>query len=314
LDIQMGDTTLTISRYLLLIGAMKSGTTTLFNYLVQHPAIAGADFKESAFFAFDDTFARGRAWYDGLFNFDPKAHRWALDGSTDYTKSPFCDDVRARMATFENAEFRMVYMMRHPLRRIESHAQHVQVVRRELGRSFSPRPDHSLDAGISPVSLAASSYATQLDRFRDQFDAGRVKLLTLEEFSNDPERCVNEVFAFLGLDPLPALAQPQHENRYDKRRHRAPMWRKVMAIPGISRVARVMTPTSFRHAVDRATRIKVEAKGRFKLTPEEEAELLVQLRPDLIRLRDVYGIDVEGQWGIDLRDPKAVSMRSAVGG
>jgi len=66
---------LAIPRYLLLIGSMKAGTTTLFNYLAQHPGIAGAEPKEPGFFAFDETFDQGRDWYDGLFGFDPEVHR-----------------------------------------------------------------------------------------------------------------------------------------------------------------------------------------------------------------------------------------------
>jgi hypothetical protein len=42
--------------------------------------------------------------------------------------------------------------------------------------------------------------------------------------------------------------------------------------------------------------------GRLRLNLAEEATLLETLRPDLRRLRDVNGFDVEGQWGITL-DP-----------
>jgi hypothetical protein len=292
-----------IPRYALIIGSMKSGTTTLFNYLIQHPAIAGVRPKEPGFFAFDPIFAKGRDWYDALYGFDPERHVWALDGSTDYTKFPFCGDVPARMARFADAEYRLIYMMRHPLRRIESHARHVQRTRAELGRLPSDRPDHSLDAGISPVSLAASRYAEQLDQYRAFHDRGQVMLLTLEEFSADPQAGVARVTAFLGLDPLPALEKPKSENRAAVKRSRAGWWNALRAVPGLPGLITRLIPEQTRRKLDQATAQKVRTEGRFRLTPAEEEAVLADLRPDLIRLRDVYGVDVEGIWHIPLDAP-----------
>src|SRR5262249_60320079 len=49
----------------LIIGAQKAGTTALFSYLREHPAIAGPPWKEVSFF--DRHYARGAAWYRGNF-------------------------------------------------------------------------------------------------------------------------------------------------------------------------------------------------------------------------------------------------------
>lgn len=294
---------MSIPRYVLIIGAMKSGTTTLFRYLEQHPAIAGARPKEPGFFAFDAIFARGRVWYDGLFGFDPGLHEWALEGSTDYAKMPFTGGVRARMSSFADAEFRLIYMMRHPLRRIESHARHVQRNGRELGQRQSDRSDHSLDHGVSPLSLAASRYAAQLDVYRDLFDAGRVKLITLEQFSVDPKFHTEEVYAFLGLDPPETLERPANENRAEAKRVRASWWDRLRKVPGLTALVTAIVPRSVREDLKQKTSKKLVVPGRFRLTPEEEAALLADLRPDLVRLRDVYGVDVEGMWGIDLDTP-----------
>lgn len=289
-----------ISRYALIIGTMKSGTTTLFNYLNQLPTIAGASPKEPAFFAFDDVFAQGRTWYDGLFRFDPAHHVWALEGSTDYSKAPFCGDVRARMATFDDAEFRMIFVMRHPLRRIESHAKHTQRNPRELGRNLTDRADNSLDSGISPVSMAIAHYAGQLDRYRDLFDKGKVLLLTFEELIADPETHVGRVCTFLGLEPPSVLVPPENENRFISKRRRAGWWDRLRGLPGVAPLVKAIIPQSARRALEKATAEPVRVSGRFTLTPDEETALIAELRPDLIRLRDVYGVDVERLWGIDI--------------
>ncbi|MFO7956699.1 MAG: hypothetical protein R6X33_06325, partial [Candidatus Brocadiia bacterium] len=47
------------------IGAQKSGTTSLYNYLIQHPYILPAFKKEIHFF--DDHFKKGDKWYRSFF-------------------------------------------------------------------------------------------------------------------------------------------------------------------------------------------------------------------------------------------------------
>ena len=49
----------------LIIGAQKAGTTALYAYLREHPAIAGPPWKEVSFF--DRHYRRGAAWYRGNF-------------------------------------------------------------------------------------------------------------------------------------------------------------------------------------------------------------------------------------------------------
>ena len=44
-----------IPQYVLIIGAMKSGTTTLYDYLARHPQLASSKRKEPGFFALKET-------------------------------------------------------------------------------------------------------------------------------------------------------------------------------------------------------------------------------------------------------------------
>ncbi len=52
----------------LVIGAMKSGTSSLHEHLATHPQIFMAEPKELHFFSVDVNFGRGRAWYEQRFD------------------------------------------------------------------------------------------------------------------------------------------------------------------------------------------------------------------------------------------------------
>lgn len=289
-------------RYALIIGAMKAGTTTLFDHLAAHPAVAPSRPKEPGFFAFDDLYSKGRDWYHSLFAFDPGVHQLRLDGSTDYAKHPHCGGVAARLKAF-GGDFRLIYILRHPLRRIESHAQHVQHKRREIGRLDSSRPDHSLDAGVSPVSLDISRYALQLDQYAEYFDRGALFVTSLERLTRDPAGVTDAVCRHIGVDleGLPeALDRRNAGDGVRRAREVHPLWRAAAAVAPVRALARAAVPQAMRDRLRGRTRRVTQAEGRFALRPEEESRLIDQLSPDLARLRDRYGFDVKGEWGIEL--------------
>lgn len=291
-----------VDRYALIIGAMKAGTTTLFDHLAAHPAIAPSRPKEPGFFAFDDLFATGREGYHALFAFDPAVHQARLDGSTDYTKFPHCGDVPARLQAF-GGDFRLIYLLRHPLRRIESHAQHVQHKKREVGRIDSNRADHSLDGGVSPVSLDISRYARQLDQYAAFFDRGALLVTSLERLTRDPAGVTGAVCRHIGVDPGLLSETVERRNAGDSvRRAREvhPIWRAAAAIAPARALVRAAVPQPVRDRLRGRTRPVTQAEGRFTLTAAEEAQLIEQLRPDLMRLRDRYGVDAKQEWDIDL--------------
>jgi len=281
---------------------MKCGTTSLFDHLVAHPQISGCNPKEPGYFAFDEKYARGDDWYESLFDFDPTKHKVALDGSTDYSKFPYCDGVTDRIEQY-GAQPKLLYVMRHPLRRIESHARHVQFKRRELGQTLSSRDDHSLDSGISDISMNISMYAKQIDQYETYFRHGKIKLLTLEELSRRPRETMEDTCDFLDVDRnlLPESFEKHNMGAEVRRRRKShPLWQAMQKIGPLHTAAKVLIPASVRYKLRAQTAEKVRIEGRFQLTPSEEEKLLAKLSSDLRRLRDFYGVDIEHQWGIDI--------------
>lgn len=290
-----------MKEYVIIIGSMKSGTTTLFDLLSRHPRIASALNKEPGYFAFPEVWEQGEEWYEDLFGFDPDRHRYRMEASTDYTKFPFVDGVWERMTEDPGRRFKLVYIMRHPLRRIESHSRHVQGTRKELGQRLSDRPDHGLDTGLSEVNLAVARYAEQLDQFSDARGSGNLFLLTLEDLRSEPERLTAELCQFLELDPAQLSAELPRSNVAGEKRVTSPLWERLTSVRPALALGKALLPQKLRRLIrGRLSQHKLTVEGRFTLTAEEETDLLRLLQDDLLRLRDHYGLDVERVWGIPL--------------
>ena len=96
-----------------IIGAQKSGTTSLYHYIVQHPEIEPASKKEIKFF--DIHYSEGEKWY--LSHFPPK-YPWADnritgEGSPEYMYLPWAAE---RLIEFL-PETKLVAILRNPVER-----------------------------------------------------------------------------------------------------------------------------------------------------------------------------------------------------
>ena len=181
--------------------------------------------------------------------------------------------------------------MRHPLRRIESHARHTQQTKREVGRFPSPRADHSLDAGVSPVNLAVSRYAYQLEPYLPFFEQGRLHLTSLEALQANFEAEIARILALLGLPPTPGLAQARHSNRADEKGQSTWLSNRLRH----SRALSFLSPAE-RMAIARRFERRLDLHGRFRLTHEEQARLLDNLCTDITELHNRFDFSPPESW------------------
>src|SRR5688572_4882156 len=84
----------------MIIGAMKSGTSSFYHYLIQHPQICPAKMKEPMFFTDYQLQKVSIDNYSDLWDFDSEKHKIALEASTGYTKYPFEPDVPRKISEY----------------------------------------------------------------------------------------------------------------------------------------------------------------------------------------------------------------------
>ena len=110
---------LEIKNFALIIGSMKSGTSSLAAILSQHPQIVYSRRKEPSFFSKDENYRHGATYYQRNWpDFDANTHRYALDASTGYTKNQ-TRKVAGRIRGYP-ADFKFIYILRDPVARILS--------------------------------------------------------------------------------------------------------------------------------------------------------------------------------------------------
>ncbi len=125
----------------------------------------------------------------------------------------------------------LIYLVRHPLRRIESHWRHWR------GRVNDCPPFHQLleSKALKQRVIEASLYHQQLMRYRRWFPAESIHCLTTEELNANPVESLNIILKFLGQPPyasklLPTEQLPVANSAGSKGRREVaqPRWTKVL--------------------------------------------------------------------------------------
>ena len=179
-----------IPQFALIIGSMKSGTSSLFSLLAQHPEVSPCVTKEPEFFVRDEKFNEGMNSYFRLWDFESSTHKVALEASTSYTKTPnFINAAERIKATGINVKF--IYMMRHPVERIKSQ---IQMSRIKGWKYFND------DGTIHKNPLSFSKYHMQISKYYELFSPEQILLLSLEQFKENPESTLIQICKFLDIN------------------------------------------------------------------------------------------------------------------
>ena len=176
---------------LLVIGAMKAGTTSLHYYLSLHPDISMSEDKEPTFFTVEKNWHRGVSWYSSLF---PSDNRVRGESSPDYTKFPSIGGVPQRIHEVL-PDVRMVYLVREPIERIVSH----YVDAYSFGRVHKP-----IDLELADFErhhfVSCSRYHMQLEQYFEYFAQSQILVVTTDDLRDRRHETMRGIFEFLGVD------------------------------------------------------------------------------------------------------------------
>lgn len=201
---------------LMIVGAPKSGTTSLKAWLGQHPDVASHDDRELIFFASDESYARGyQAAFEAHFGDRGRAAaaRVAKSVAMMYSR-----EALERLQR-HNAGAQVVLVLREPIARAHSEFWYAKRRGREPAARFedalarnAARGDE--DARALDAYLARSRYAEHLAPLLGLFPPRHVQVLLLEELKADALAACRRLFATLpGVDPDFA---PQVQERHNE--------------------------------------------------------------------------------------------------
>lgn len=203
------------------IGAQKSGTTSLHHYLLSHPDIYLPESKESHFFVDDEKYLKGLEFYQREYFGAWSGESVVGEVDPDYMYFPV---VLERILTdIPSPQLKFILALRNPINRAYSHylmsqrrgiepltfEDAIDAETDRLGKGFFEKEHYSyLDRGF---------YARQIERIFDLVDPEQVMFVLAEDLQSEPRREVMRCLRFLGLEAPDSWRLPAEEYHKGKR-------------------------------------------------------------------------------------------------
>lgn len=263
----------------IIIGAMKAGTTSLYQMLVQHPQICGARNKEPNYFCKEEmlSYEADGISYQDLWVPDSNT-KILLEASTGYTKYPMNPGVPSRLHSY-GIEAKLIYVVRDPLSRIESHFNYMR-----------NKTDGSIGILTEDV-VAVSKYGMQISEWLRFSKISDLHVIDHSLLKTDPIPVLRDAFRFLGVsqDIEVELRETNVTTNW------SPLRKLVFRSKHRAKLRYI--PNSIKHPIRDLADELYTNRGRFRrLTVRERTILFNELADDMALFRDLTGFPVE-KWG-----------------
>ncbi|WES66186.1 sulfotransferase domain-containing protein [Microbacter sp. GSS18] len=280
------------------IGAAKSGTTSLYAAISQHPGLFIPSEKEVPFFNDPRWYRRGFDAYMRTYFSD------VPDGQAIGTVTPQymldTSDGAVRQTALRMSRqlpgARLVVILRNPVDRAYSHYK-MRVQRGYEQRSFDDVVDQAIAAGDGPREGAAadehryvfgSEYGRIIGEFLRHYPREALLILTTKQLRDDPVAVSQSVFAHIGVDDdfVPADADKTHREGGSAPKVRVLTPGFLFGIPGVQWVWRNAVPARFRKRVEYRLNLWNIKADDLRLSPDDQAyrRLMDYLADDLAAL------------------------------
>jgi len=203
-----------------IVGAPKSGTTSLYHYLNEHPEIQMSSQKEPDFFTDLDLYNSGMYYgknridtiekYHNLFKGSSKLRG---EASVSYL---FYDGVAKKIKNY-NSDAKIIIMLRNPIERAFSHYlmdYRLGLVSDSFEDVIDYKSKHKNAKLFYQQYIEVSEYFKQIKRYLDVFKTESVLFIDYEDLKRDVSDVVDRTHMFLGVDVFEPNNRGKH-NTYN---------------------------------------------------------------------------------------------------
>ncbi len=293
----------------LIVGAAKSGTTSLHNYLNQHPDIFLPAIKETYFLSglqrdeFPESFSSPiiteLSEYRQLFN--KAVNRQAIGEACIAYLFYFEQTIPRIKALLGNPTIFII--LRNPIDRAFSHYTElwmdgIENLSFEEAIKYEPERIANGEWWWSSQYINMGLYADQVEAYIDAFGNDQVSIFLFEDFAQDPQLVTRAIFQKLRVDDsfLPEVKMRYKATGIPKNR----LWlRLIIQDNSFRKMYRKILPLQWRSkvaAMGWKTQIQNNVIDKPLLSQDTRHFLQEYYAPNVLRLKQLTGIDFDQWW------------------
>lgn len=183
----------------IIIGAQKSGTSSLYHYLSQHPSLKLSVTKEIHYYNYHCRQGKSIGWYKSFFPLKARSiHKKTGEASPYY----LFDESAAKQLKKDIPNIRLIALLRNPIDRAYS-AYNMNIAH---GNGHTPQTfeqaiaNSDLSMEASQVYLIRGLYAEHIKKWLKHFNREQFLFIKSEDFFKEPRSILAKVCRFLGVE------------------------------------------------------------------------------------------------------------------
>jgi len=273
----------------IIVGAGKCGTTSLHNYLAQHPQIYMCQKKETFFFINEKTREKHKPWgavttvedYCSLFQDAPKG---SVTGeiSTNYYAYP----ESAQLIYQHIPTVKIIAILRDPAERaFSSYQMHIRqgIEKRSFEQVISEDNKY----------VKRGFYFSEIIPYFKIFNRQSIKILLYDDLCQNPIAFMQDLFKFIEVDDnfIPDMSKKGRKGGLPKNQSLNQLLTKPNLLrSSVAAVLKLAMPLQVRQKI-RAVLIKKNTY-KAKLSPEARRKLIEFYKDDILKLQDLLERDL----------------------
>lgn len=288
---------------LFIIGAPKSGTTTLHSLLEQHPQVFMSEPKEPRFFSRDSEYQKGFDWYLDTYFHDSSNHKILGEATPTYLYLNQKTIPRIKQH-LQDSPIKFIAILRNPVDRAYSHYWFNRNTKLKLTESLSfedalatenerlaNSPEFYAEGRVSYAYFQIGLYASQAQAFINAFGEQNCLWLLFEDiFTENFQRTINNIEKFLEIDTLSLKYAKKKESIQYRSKTLAFLIRQSREL---RKVASLFIPEKLRSNL-KSSLISYNAKA-FQypsMQPQTRQMLVEKYKPSINDLEKIIGRDL----------------------
>ncbi len=287
---------------LLIVGAAKSGTTSLHNYLMQHPKIFMSQHKEPHFLINQEIginrIHKAVLDINDYKNLFANTSSFKYRGESSVMYLPFFNISIKNIRKYLDKSVKIIIMLRNPVDR--AYAGYLHNLRYNPSENFSfeealerSEDRYHSDLYMSPDTryLYVGKYFSQVNSFLEEFE-DNVHVILYDDYASDINLCLQNIFDFLEIEKI---------NIDTSKRHMQGGWifrssfARNIIIPKNkykSFIKKVIPFQNFRSKIKQNVLNLLSVKTK-EMSPEIRKKLIKYYREDILKLSKVLNTNLD---------------------
>ena len=281
----------------IIIGAQKSGTSALFNWMSQHPDVFGNEImKDYPYYGYPENERHGKKWFSQFYSGRQK-EKVILHGFVNYL---YFSEISAKAIHSAKKDAKLICVLRNPIDRAYSAFWQSKKMGYDFNNSFEKALEKETDyltnfsddykIQNNNTYVDHGYYSRQIKDFLKYFDKDNLKIILFEDMINDRESVMKSIFQFMEVDDS---FIPENKRVNDAGIPRSPLFQKLIVkftIPGF--IKKFIPPSLRYNAINFLKRANVKRVQYPKLKPETRRHLSNIYRTEIDELAALIGRDL----------------------